>query len=185
MSIHYIDYKDESGKITRKYYIVKSLDPNSVHYIDYKDESDKITRKYYIDQSDKQCAIVLCGIFFGLMFVFCNMIRCRKRMVLDKEELEKKMNEMGLCEQEKNELSDLLCMETLNEEGEKQEEGEKNTNTAAAALVPSLEKVLDTLKRSLKSRKIDEDRVRPYCEEEHYARDTVKFILFCEYYMDK
>ena len=56
------------------------------------------------------------------MFVFCNTIRCRKRMVLDKEELEKKMNEMGLCEQEKNELSDLLCMETLNEEGEKQEE---------------------------------------------------------------
>ena len=106
---------------------------------------------------------------------------------LDKEELEKKMNEMGLCEQEKNELSDLLCMETLNEEGEKQEEeGAKNTNTAAAALVPSLEKVLDALKRSLKSQKIDEDRVQcPYCEEEHYARDTVKCILFCEYYMDK
>ena len=34
------------------------------------------------------------------------------------------MNEMGLCEQEKNELSDLLCMEMLNEEGEKQEEEE-------------------------------------------------------------
>ena len=47
-------------------------------------------------------------------------------MALDKEELEKKINEMGLCEQEKNELSDLLCMETLNEEGEKQvEEGAK------------------------------------------------------------
>ena len=42
--------------------------------------------------------------------------------MVDKEELEKKTNEMGLCEQEKNELSDLLCMETLNEEGEKQEE---------------------------------------------------------------
>ena len=90
---------------------------------------------------------------------------------------------MGLSEQEKNELGDLLCMETVNEEKQEEEE-EKNTNTAA--LAPSLEKVLDALKRSLKSQKVHEDRVQcPYCEEEHYARDTVKCILFCEHYMDK
>ena len=73
--------------------------------------------------------------------------------------------------------------------GKKQEEEEEEgggVNTAAAALVPSLEKVLDALKRSFKSQKIDGDRVQcPYCEEEHYARDTVKCILFCEYYRDK
>ena len=45
----------------------------------------------------------------GFMFVFCNAIRCRKRMVLDKEELEKKMNEMGLSEQEKTNLA-IFCV---------------------------------------------------------------------------
>ena len=70
---------------------------------------------------------VLCGfmIAFLVSFLIWGLIWDVK-WFLDKEELEKKMNEMGLCEQEKNELSDLLCMETLNEEGEKQEEeGEK------------------------------------------------------------
>ena len=75
-------------------------------------------------------------------------------------------------------------METFNEEWEKDvQEDEKNRNIA---VVPSLEKLVNALKKSLKSEKIHEDRVQcSHYEEEHYARDTVKFILFCEHYMDK
>ena len=78
MGIIYTDSKDDSGKITRKYYLVKSLDSNRVHYIDWREEDGKITRKYYVaPDSTKQCLTVVCGVLFGLVMALyaCFAIR--------------------------------------------------------------------------------------------------------------
>ena len=79
--ITYRDFKDDTGKIIRKYYRIENLDSDTVRFIDWKGVDGKITRTYYIARaSTKECLTFFGWILFGFVMGLYAMFALRYSM---------------------------------------------------------------------------------------------------------
>ena len=72
------DHRDDTGKITKKYYRVENVNPDKVRLIEWRGVDGNMTKTFYVARaSTKECLIFFAWILFGFVMGLYAMFALR------------------------------------------------------------------------------------------------------------